>query len=70
VKNLHDLYFGPGAMYAANKLVPKLDNVDQRIATDTQLLTEKFGLLAFGARDQTSILQPLVQGIIGLILAA
>jgi len=40
-----DVYFKNKTLYAANKMVPCLDNVDQRIADDTRNFTA--GIMAF-----------------------
>jgi len=69
VERAHSLYFRPGVLYATNKLVPNLDNADQRIATDTRLLSEQFGGLVFGSRTQSSIVVPIAQSVFGFALA-
>jgi ABC-type uncharacterized transport system fused permease/ATPase subunit len=48
---LHDMqntYFGGKTIYAANKMVPAMDNVDQRITDDTRMLTQGFFALLYG----------------------
>jgi ABC-type uncharacterized transport system fused permease/ATPase subunit len=48
---LHDLqntYFSGKTIYAANKMVPGMDNVDQRITDDTRMLTQGFFTLLYG----------------------
>lgn len=48
IGDLQDDYFSSKVIYAANKMVPTLDNVDQRITDDTRLMTQGFFGLMFG----------------------
>jgi hypothetical protein len=43
-----DVYFSNKTLYAANKMVPSLDNMDQRIADDTRNSTTGLFALLFG----------------------
>jgi ABC-type uncharacterized transport system fused permease/ATPase subunit len=48
IGDLQGDYFSSKVIYAANKMVPTLDNVDQRITDDTRLMTQAFFGLVFG----------------------
>jgi ABC-type uncharacterized transport system fused permease/ATPase subunit len=46
-----DVYFKNKTLYAANKMVPSLDNMDQRIADDTRNFTQGMATFLFGSTN-------------------
>ena len=57
IRDLHSAYFKSKVIYAANKMVPSLDNVDERITDDTRQLTQKFAALVFGSGSGQGFMQ-------------
>lgn len=53
IYDMQGTYFQSKVIYAANKMVPSLDNVDQRIADDTRQLSQRFFTLMFGGGATT-----------------
>ena len=48
-----EVYFKNKTLYAANKMVPCLDNMDQRIADDTRNFTQGLATFLFGSVNGT-----------------
>lgn len=57
ISDLQSVYFKSKVIYAANKMVPSLDNVDQRIADDTRWMTQNFSQIMFGNPLTTGAIQ-------------
>jgi ABC-type uncharacterized transport system fused permease/ATPase subunit len=49
-----EVYFKNKTLYAANKMVPCLDNMDQRIADDTRNFTSSLFSVLFGTTSGTN----------------
>ncbi len=63
VGQFHSVYFKNKTLYAANKMVPCLDNMDQRIADDTRNFTsDLFDSVFGGAASGESALSFIVAG--------
>lgn len=51
VDQFHRVYFKSKVLYAASKMVPELDNVDQRIADDSRNFTQGLSTFMFGGNN-------------------
>jgi hypothetical protein len=51
VDQFHRVYFKSKVLYAASKMVPELDNVDQRIADDSRNFTQGLSTCMFGGNN-------------------
>lgn len=60
VKHLHKAYVLRGkTLFAANNLVPGMDNLDQRVCEDCRLLTTVIGPVLYGGDDMKSMFYTL-----------
>jgi ABC-type uncharacterized transport system fused permease/ATPase subunit len=56
ILEMEEVYFKGKTLYAANKMVPSLDNMDQRIADDSRNASQGVMQFLFGT--------PLIQGVV------